>query len=663
MTERPSGVTVIVGKTCVSGDLEPLLRALEDQTMPPAEVLVASENPVPIGIKRVNPKGRRFPVRYLPDAGGTLPAIFNHAVEASTGTIIAFLKEQSLPCRTWVEAIHNAFRRDASVHVLQGKITTAARAATNRLHAELLNAEREAGISPPANGGQSTVPTIAQENFAIRSDLIKRFRVPFDERLEPYPNLEFSWRVRREGIAIIYLREMEVCRLLETTPASLSLKARQFGFSLARVKKIQDDYRDARLAALESFPAAVKWLLKDMAATWRKNCLIHMIQENRWGDAFRLYPVALIQRRAFLQGLREGRSTALPVLHQFLTPFDLQIFVTNRCNLHCRHCFFHANMAVTPNEIKPVELAKIIKSLNRELRALSFVGGEPFLCEDLAENCRVAAEGIHIKSIYIITNGMATERIVETVRKIVNNAPFDLFIRVSLDGFSETHNRIRGHPKAYQNALQTLRRLILLTKTENRLHVEIETTINSQNIYELGSFADFVAEKFGVFQAFAITRDSSMFCQTSGLLQPSYGPPENSLLLNPEQLAMVEPLIEGIYKRLLKRGHLNPHQVDWHMRLVRFSCRQSLVKGRLLHCLAGEAIVTILPNYDVALCEMTHPIGNLVTFGFDLKKLLQECFTAEMRLKRDTCYCSNPCAHSISLLHDRENVGLTICSL
>jgi len=443
---------------------------------------------------------------------------------------------------------------------------------------------------------------------------------------------------------------MEVRRPLETTLASLCLDARQLGFSLARVKKIQDDYWDVGLEALQSFPAAVKWLLRDMAATWRKDCLIHVILDGRWVDAFRLYPVALIQRMAFLQGLREGRNSVLPALRQFLTPSDLQIFVTNRCNLRCKHCFFHANIEGTPNEIKPVELAKIIKSLNRELRALSFVGGEPFLCKDLAENCRVAAQGIHLKNLYIITNGMATESIVATVREIVNNAPFDLFIRVSLDGFSETHNRIRGHPKAYQNAIQTILRLIRLAETENRLHVEIETTINSQNIYELESFADFVAAEFGVFQAFAITRDSSMFCETSGLLEPSYGPPESTLLLNPEQLSKVEPLIEKIYKRLLKRGHLNPHQVDWHMRLVRFSCRQSLLKRRLLQCMAGEAIVTILPNYDVALCEMTHPIENLMAFGFDLKELLKRCLTAKMRKKRDACYCSNPCTHSISIL-------------
>lgn len=68
---------------------------------------------------------------------------------------------------------------------------------------------------------------VQEDNFAIRTDLIKRFRVPFDERLEFHPNVEFSWRLRREGIGIVYLREMEVRRPLETALASLSLEARQ----------------------------------------------------------------------------------------------------------------------------------------------------------------------------------------------------------------------------------------------------------------------------------------------------------------------------------------------------------------------------------------------------------------------------------------------------
>ena len=93
------------------------------------------------------------------------------------------------------------------------------------------------------------------------------------------------------------------------------------------------------------------------------------------------------------------------------------------------------------------------------------------------------------------------------------------------------------------------------------------------------------------------------------------------------------------------------------MHLVRFDCRQSLQKRQLLPCLAGEEVVTILPNYDVALCEMSQPMGNLSDFDFDLKELLKECLSEEMKKKRDICYCSNPCAHIVSILRNQEITG------
>lgn len=652
MRQLTSGITVILAKTDPSGDLQSRLRALDNQTIPPGEVLVADGGVEPVPEEKMEREGGPHAIRYLHHPGETLSILFNEAVESSSGTVIAFLKEGSVPCPTWIEVIYNTFCASDSVQVLQGKITTEATTAGNRIYADVMGAEYEKAIRPKPAGVQDRAEMIHGDNFAIRRDLIRRFRMPFDERLEILPNVEFSWELLQEGIEIVYSREMEVRRRLETGLKSFVRRGRSFGFDMARVKKIQDDFWDADLAPIKSLPAGVKWLIKDLTSPWRNDCISRMAKEGRWADVFRFYPVVLMQRLAFAGGLREGKKSPLPTLRKFVTPVDLQVFVTNRCNLRCRHCFFHENIEGDPSEIKPHDLRKIIRSLNRDLRALSLVGGEPFLSEDLAENCRAAAEGIHVKSIYIITNGTATSKIVDTVREILKAGCFDLFIRVSLEGFTETHDRIRG-PNSFHRALQTLRRLILLAETKSRLHVEVETIINSWNIDELESFADFVAGELNIFQAFAITRDSSMFCQTSGLLQPSYGPPDDSLLLSTEQLSSVEPLIERIYKRLLKRGHLNPCQVDWHMRLVRFDCRQSLQKRHLLPCLAGEEIVTILPNYDVALCEMGRPIGNLSAFDFDLKKLLKACFSEEMRRKRDGCYCSSPCTHSVSILRDR----------
>jgi len=65
-------------------------------------------------------------------------------------------------------------------------------------------------------------------------------------------------------------------------------------------------------------------------------------------------------------------------------PVSLIFFVTSRCNLLCRHCFYWEELNKKKGELELPEIEKIAKSLPN-LLTVSLTGGEPYLRPDLPE--------------------------------------------------------------------------------------------------------------------------------------------------------------------------------------------------------------------------------------------------------------------------------------
>jgi len=107
--------------------------------------------------------------------------------------------------------------------------------------------------------------------------------------------------------------------------------------------------------------------------------------------------------------------------------FSAAIDVTDRCNLHCTHCF-HRETAAT-EDVSLAEWGKRFKQYyNDGIRYVCFIGGEPTLRFDVVE---LAEE--YFPAIAVFTNGQ---------KKIP--ATFNRRIHLSLDGLEDVHDRIRG---------------------------------------------------------------------------------------------------------------------------------------------------------------------------------------------------------------------------
>ena len=153
---------------------------------------------------------------------------------------------------------------------------------------------------------------------------------------------------------------------------------------------------------------------------------------------------------------------------------------TLRCNLSCVHCGSDCRqMAHTPD--MPLEdfiktIDTIAPHVDPHTTMIVLTGGEPLMRNDL-EQC---GHALYERGFPwgMVTNGfmLGKKRYAKLEQAGLRS------ITVSLDGFEESHNRLRGHPKSYKNALNAIR---LIVQSNFDVVFDVVTCVNKWNFSEL----------------------------------------------------------------------------------------------------------------------------------------------------------------------------------
>ena len=137
---------------------------------------------------------------------------------------------------------------------------------------------------------------------------------------------------------------------------------------------------------------------------------------------------------------------------------------------------------------------------------ISFIGGEPFLWEPLADTARqLHAQGLRLS---ITTNGRSLST--PATRALLLDC-FDEVV-ISVDGLQEHHDWCRGEPGLWQQVLAGTR-LLVNERTSHPLTIKINTILTHRNI---ACFEEFCAElcDWGV--------DALSFNQLGGIARPEF---------------------------------------------------------------------------------------------------------------------------------------------
>lgn len=138
-----------------------------------------------------------------------------------------------------------------------------------------------------------------------------------------------------------------------------------------------------------------------------------------------------MKKRAFLNLALFGAKT---ILFRKKKPILGTVIITDKCNLHCKHCSVNNVTAVVHKYEKVRREMKTLYDMG--IRILFFCGGETFLWQDGEKTIRdlvVEAKEMGFYIVNVVTNGTFPIRLPEA----------DLIL-LSLDGDRERHNLIRG---------------------------------------------------------------------------------------------------------------------------------------------------------------------------------------------------------------------------
>lgn len=127
--------------------------------------------------------------------------------------------------------------------------------------------------------------------------------------------------------------------------------------------------------------------------------------------------------------------------------------ITERCNLHCAHCFVSSTQVGVDITLDDMVKAVLPRLQRARVTRLTLTGGEPFVHPHLLEIC-AAASGMGL-AIKICTNATQTsDRQIAALAKLGN-----VRVNVSFDGFrSASHGRFRGNRDSFTVTRETTRK-------------------------------------------------------------------------------------------------------------------------------------------------------------------------------------------------------------
>jgi len=153
---------------------------------------------------------------------------------------------------------------------------------------------------------------------------------------------------------------------------------------------------------------------------------------------------------------------------------------TRKCNLHCVHCYSHSQWMDYENELTTAEGKKLIDDLAAfGAPVILFSGGEPISRPDLFELIQYANQK-GLRAV-ISTNGTMI-----TPEVAANLKTFNLsYVGISLDGMEPVHDKFRGKPGAFREAVEGVRNC-----RAAGLKVGLRFTINRRNVGEIAGIFD-----------------------------------------------------------------------------------------------------------------------------------------------------------------------------
>ena len=248
---------------------------------------------------------------------------------------------------------------------------------------------------------------------------------------------------------------------------------------------------------------------------------------------------------------------------------------TLRCNLHCLHCGSDCRSVAEMRDMPLDDFLAVLDDVRTEMDPHQIVimttGGEPLVRKDIVECGKAIRErGFHWG---MVSNGLLLD---EQMCQRLLDAGLES-IAISLDGFEEDHNWMRGSKNSYATAVRAIKCLV-----GKKVTWDVITCVNRRNIGYLDEFKHYLIDlgvpKWRIFTIVPMGRAA---------LYPE-------LQLSNEQFCKVMDFIASVRKEKSIR--------------LSYSCEGFLgdyeweVRGYPYFCMAGVNVASILADGSISGC-------------------------------------------------------------
>lgn len=215
--------------------------------------------------------------------------------------------------------------------------------------------------------------------------------------------------------------------------------------------------------------------------------------------------------------------------------------VTTRCNLSCAFCAYDKRVPGARREVDAASVAAFAPVLADYSKQtgdpvlVSWIGGEPMLWKPVFDMSRLMASHAGIR-VSATTNG-STLHLPQVRRQII-----DCFaeLTVSVDGFAEFHNQVRGWPHGWQRLKLAV--MALAAERDEGLVLRANVVVMHDNIDDFARLCGELAD-WGF--------DEITFNQLGGRDRPEFFPDHR---LGPDSARRFAALVPLLQQQLAARG-------------------------------------------------------------------------------------------------------------
>jgi len=194
---------------------------------------------------------------------------------------------------------------------------------------------------------------------------------------------------------------------------------------------------------------------------------------------------------------RFALRTAAAAADVGVRPTKLMFVVTKRCHSRCVYCDIW-KVKDTPGGLDgelSLDEVRAVAAANPFLQWIDFTGGEPTDRPDFVEVVEAfAASCPDLLLVHFPTNGIATKRISDIVRRLHASVRARLVVTVSIDGPPELNDRLRGIRHDFAHAVDTFAAVRALLGAAN---VFVGMTLHGHRSSTGRTSSQLVEETFG----------------------------------------------------------------------------------------------------------------------------------------------------------------------